>query len=111
MTLNKISQVITFDEGVKNFVSTLIVPKFYFYKESEQVCCQAKLYYGEEYFELIKDSKKKNLSNFIKINLPPSIGERLYVNNVKYEDYAEESIMDKFIIRDLEKERKNSYGT
>ncbi|HIG0356116.1 DEAD/DEAH box helicase [Clostridium sporogenes] len=106
VTLNKISQVITFDEGVKNFVSTLIVPKFYFYKESEQVCCQTKLYYGEEYFELIKDSKKKNLSNFIKINLPPSIGERLYVNNVKYEDYAEEDIMDKFIIRDLEKEEK-----
>ncbi|NFD45872.1 DEAD/DEAH box helicase [Clostridium botulinum] len=104
--LNKISKAITFDEGVKNFVSTLIIPKFYFYKELEQNCCQAKLYYGQEYFELIKDAENKNLSNLIKINLPPSIEEELYINNIKCEDFREKDLGDKVIIRDLEKEER-----
>ncbi|ENK0557410.1 DEAD/DEAH box helicase [Clostridium sporogenes] len=104
--LNKISQVITFDEGVKNFVSALIVPKFYFYKESEEIFCKVKLYYGQEYFELIKDAENKNLSNSIKINLPPSIAEELYINNIKCENFRKEDLGGKVIIRDLEKEEK-----
>ncbi|PIH03178.1 DEAD/DEAH box helicase [Clostridium combesii] len=106
VVLNKISKAITFDEGVKKFVSTLIVPKFYFYKELEQICCQVKLYYGQEYFELINDPKEKNLSNFIKINLPPAIKEGLYINNIKCENFREEDLGDEVIIRDLEKEEK-----
>ncbi|ENK1242077.1 SNF2 helicase associated domain-containing protein [Clostridium botulinum] len=104
--LNRISQVITFDEKVKNFVSNLIVPKFYFYKESEQILCRVKLYYGQEYFELIRDAKNKSLSNFIKINLPPTIRENLYINNIVCENFKEEDLNDKIIIRDLEKEEK-----
>ncbi|AJD27327.1 DEAD/DEAH box helicase [Clostridium botulinum] len=106
VVLNKISQTITFAEGVKKFVSTLIVPKFYFYKELEQIYCQVKLYYGQEYFELIKDAENKNLSNLIKINLPLSIGEELYINNIKCEDFREKDLGDKVIIRDLEKEER-----
>ncbi|MCS4525720.1 SNF2 helicase associated domain-containing protein [Clostridium botulinum] len=106
VVLNKISKAITFDEGVKKFVSTLIVPKFYFYKELEQIFCQVKLYYGQEYFELINDPKEKNLSNFIKINLPPAIKEGLYINNIKCENFREEDLGDEVIIRDLEKEEK-----
>ncbi|MCR1934020.1 DEAD/DEAH box helicase [Clostridium tepidum] len=104
--LNKISQTITFDEKVKNFVSNLIIPKFYFYKESEQILCRVKLYYGEEYFELIRDARNKSLSNFIKINLPPTIRENLYISNIVCQNFREENLNKKIIIRDIEKEEK-----
>lgn len=82
------------------------MPKFYFYKEAEQILCRIKLYYGQEYFELIRDVRNKSLSNFIKINLPPTIRENLYISNIVCEKFREEDLNDKIIIRDLEKEEK-----
>ncbi len=38
--------------------------------------------------------------------MPLSIGEELYINNIKCEDFREKDLGDKVIIRDLEKEER-----
>lgn len=105
VVLNKISKAITFDEGVKICINSYST-KILFLQRIRTDFCQVKLYYGQEYFELINDPKEKNLSNFIKINLPPAIKEGLYINNIKCENFREEDLGDEVIIRDLEKEEK-----
>ncbi|MBU5591179.1 DEAD/DEAH box helicase [Clostridium sp. MSJ-4] len=57
--LNMISQEINFDVSVRDFATNLLLPKFYFYKELEKIFCEAKLTYGDEEIDIIKDSKKK----------------------------------------------------
>jgi SNF2 family DNA or RNA helicase len=58
--LNSISQNINISEEIRNYMSNLLEPKFYLYEEENNIYCDAKIDYGSNEINLLKNNNGRN---------------------------------------------------